>query len=55
MDMTHNEFILLISTCWNQTHQPLIIDMTKDEYKSCYRLRLNSIFFPAEINFNLMN
>ena len=32
MDMTLNEFKLLKSTCWNEKHQRLTIDMTKDKY-----------------------
>ena len=46
MDMTLNEFKLLISTCWNKNYQPLTIDMTKDRYQGRYRLGLNSIFVP---------
>ena len=41
MEMTLNEFKLLRSTCWNEKHQPLIIDMTKDKYQGRYRLGLN--------------
>ena len=32
MDMTHNEFKYLTSTCWDKKYQPLTIDMTKDKY-----------------------
>ena len=46
MDMTLNEFKLLTSTCWNENHQPLSIDKTKDKYTGCYRLGLNSLFIP---------
>ena len=46
MDMTLNEFILLTSTCWNEKHQLLTIDMTKDKHQGRYRLGLNSIFVP---------
>ena len=46
MDMNHNEFKWLTSTCWNEKNQLLAIDTTRDEYISRYRLRLNSIFIP---------
>ena len=46
MDMTLNEFKLLISTCWNEKCQPLTIDMTKGKYTGRYRLGLNNIFVP---------
>ena len=46
MDMTHDEFKYLTSTCWNKNCQPLTIDMTKDKYMGRYRLGLNSIFDP---------
>ena len=46
MDMTRNEFKFLTSSCWNEKHQPLIIEMTKDRYQSRYSLGLNSIFVP---------
>ena len=46
MDMTLNEFKHLTSTCWNEKHQSLKIDMTKDKYAGRYRLGLNSIFVP---------
>ena len=46
MDMTLNKFKLLTSICWNETYQPLTIDMTKDKYTGRYRLGLNSIFVP---------
>ena len=46
MDMTLNEFKLLLSTCWNDKYQPLTIDMTKDKFCGRYRLRLNNIFVP---------
>ena len=46
MDMTLTEFKLLTSTCWKEKHQPLTIDMTKDNYTGRYRLGLNSIFVP---------
>ena len=31
MDMNLNEFQILTSTCWNEKHQPLTIDMTQDK------------------------
>ena len=34
--MTFDEFKLLTSTCWNETYQPLTIDMTEDKYGSRY-------------------
>ena len=46
MDMTLNDFKLLISTCWNEKYQPLTIDMTKDKDIGKYRLGLNSMFIP---------
>ena len=46
MDMTLNEFKILIFTCWNEKYLPLTIDMTKDKYTGRYRLGLNSIFVP---------
>ena len=46
MDMTLNEFKLLISTCRNEKYQPLTSDMTKDRYRGRDRLGLNSIFVP---------
>ena len=46
MDMTLAEFKLLISICWNEKHQPLTIDMTKDKYTGRYRLGLNNIIVP---------
>ena len=46
MDMTIDDFKLLTSTCWNEKHQPLTIDMTKDKYTGWYRLGLSSIFIP---------
>ena len=46
MDKTLNEFKLLISTCWNETYQPVTIDMIKEKYSDRYRLGLNSIFVP---------
>ena len=46
MDMTLNEFKLLTSTCWDEKHQPLTIDMTKEKYTGRYRLGLNSIIVP---------
>ena len=38
MDITLNEFKLLISTCWNKKNKPTTIDMTKDNYTVRYRL-----------------
>ena len=46
MDMTLDEFKYLTSSCWNEKHQTLTIDMTKDNYTGRYRLRLNSKFVP---------
>ena len=46
MDTTTNEFKYLTSTCWNEKHQPLTIDMTKDKYTGRYRLGLDSLFVP---------
>ena len=46
MAMSINEFKILTSTCWNEKYQPLTLDMTRNRYQSCYRLGLNSIFFP---------
>ena len=46
MDMSHNEFKILTSSCWNEKCQPLTIDMTEDKYTGRYRLGLNSIFVP---------
>ena len=46
MDMTLNEFKLLMATCWNEKYHPLTIDMTKDKYQGRYRLGLNNIFVP---------
>ena len=36
VDMTFNELKYLISTCWDKTHQPLNIDMTKVKYTGRY-------------------
>ena len=46
VDMTLNEFKLLTNICWNESYQPLTIDMTKDKYQGRYRLGLNNIFVP---------
>ena len=46
MDMTHNEFKFLTSTCWNKNYQLLTIDMTKNMFTGRYRLGLNSIVVP---------
>ena len=43
-NMTLNEFKYLTSTCSNEKHQPLTIDMTKDKYTGRYRLGVNSLF-----------
>ena len=51
MDMTLNEYIFLISTCWDKKYQPLTIDMTKDKKTGRYRLGLNSIFVPESSPF----
>ena len=34
--MTLNEYICLTSTCWNEKYQPIINDMTKDQYQGRY-------------------
>ena len=44
MDMTLNEFKYLTSTCWNEKHQPLTIDMAEERYQIRHRFGLNSIF-----------
>ena len=46
MDMSLNEFKLLVSTCWSEKCQALTIDMSKDKDTGRYRLGLNSIFVP---------
>ena len=46
LDLTHNEFKHLTSTCWNEKHQLLLFDMTKNAYDGRYRLGLKSIFVP---------
>ena len=46
MDMTLNDFKYLTSTCRNEKHQPLKIDMTEDKYTGLFRLGLNSSFVP---------
>ena len=46
LDMTKKEFKKLTSICWNEKHQPPTFDMTKDRYRGCYGLGLNSIFVP---------
>ena len=50
MDMKLNEFKYLMniptSTFWDEKHQPLTIDMTKDKYTGRYRLRLSSLMVP---------
>ena len=43
MEMTLKNFKLLTSTRWNENYQPLIFDMTTDEYTCRYCLGLNSI------------
>ena len=45
MVMALNEFKLLTS-CWNEKHQPPDFGMTKDQFCGRYRLGLNSIFVP---------
>ena len=37
MDMTHNDFKFLTSTCWNKRYQPLTIDMTKGKFTGRFR------------------
>ena len=39
--MTVNDSKYLTSTCWNERHQPLTIDMTKDKNTGRYRLGLS--------------
>ena len=46
MDMNVNGFKFITSACWNKIHQPITIDMTKDNCRSRYRLGLTSIFVP---------
>ena len=46
MDMTLKELKYLTSICWQKKYQPLTFDMTKGLYQGCYRLGLNSIFYP---------
>ena len=46
MGMTLNNFKLLPSTCWNENYQPFTIDMTKECYRSRYRLGLKNTFVP---------
>ena len=42
--MKLNELNFLTLACWNQKHQPLTIDTTKDKNTGCYLLGLNSLF-----------
>ena len=42
--MTRNKIKLLSSTCWNEKHQPLSSDKTKDKCSDSYRIGLNSLF-----------
>ena len=51
MDLTINEFKLLLSTCWHEKYQPLTIDMTKVKDIGKYRLGLNSIFVLSRSTF----
>ena len=44
--MIINKFKYLTSTCWNEKHEPLTIDMTKDKHQGRYGLGLTSIFVP---------
>ena len=46
MNTTLIEGKLLSSTCWNEKHQPLTIDTTKDKYTGHNRLGINSIIIP---------
>ena len=46
MDVTLNEFKYPTNTCWNESCQPLTIDVTKDAYDGHYRIGLKSIFVP---------
>ena len=46
MDMILNEYKLLTSTCWNEKHQPLTIDMTEDNLTGPHRSGLISLFVP---------
>ena len=36
MDVTLDEFKYLTVICWNENHQPPIIDMTNDKYTDIY-------------------
>ena len=51
VDLTLSEFKLLTSTCWNESYQPLTIDMTQDKFTGRYRLGLNSIIVPDSYPF----
>ena len=51
MDMTLNEFNLLIYIRWNEKYQPLTIDMTKVKYTGRYQLGLNPMFDPKSSPF----
>ena len=46
MDMTFNDFKFLSTTCWDKKYQPLILDVTKENYTGRYRLSLSSLFVP---------
>ena len=55
MDMTLKEFKLLTNICWNESYQPLTIDMKKDKYQGRDRLGLNNIFVPDSSPFENLN
>ena len=55
LDMTVNELKYLTSTCCNEKHHPLTIDMIKGKYTSRYRLGLNNIFVPNSAPFYKKN
>ena len=40
MDMTLNEIVLINSTCWNEKHEPLTIDMTKNKNAGTLSFRI---------------
>ena len=46
MDMSHNEYKYITSTCWDRENQPLTFVMKKGKYTGRYRLGLNKLFNP---------
>ena len=51
LDITLNKLKYPTSTCWNEKHQPVTIDMTKDNHTGRYRLGLNSLLIPDSYPF----